>query len=136
MRVLRDRLPWLVATWIAVQAVALLGAPIVLYGAGGHPDALQCVCGSAHPGRECPMHRHQDHRHDNRPVGEDTASECGIRGTFGQPEVLFLSVVTGAAVMPDRIVLHAAPESGTGVVPTRSRLVSRAVAPDSPPPRR
>jgi hypothetical protein len=114
----------------------LFGAPIALYGAGGHPDALQCVCASAHPGRECPMHRHQDHPHDNRQAGEEAASECAIRGTLGQPDVLYLTVVAGAAVMPNRVVLHAAPESGTGVIPTRSRLLSRPAPPDSPPPRR
>ena len=86
------------------------------------------------------------HHDDTRQESDARDSECAIKGTLGQDDALFLTVIM-AAIVPSRVALHKASLPAAAVAisgeptglslrpsgPTTSRLAARSTS--SRPPR-
>ena len=79
------------------------------------------------------MHDHDGSRRESDARDAD-ASECTIKGAFGQTDALLLTVIM-AAIVPNRVALDGAALPVAAVAVTGIRLVYRFAPPDPPPPR-
>jgi hypothetical protein len=117
-----------IAAWFIVQAGALAATPMAAFelSIAAEGQLPEC-CRNLKPGQTCPMHQH--------PGGEAADQACHLASACAPLDVALLSLATGiglppapavaAAVMPPAVPVHAA----------RPQPVTRAAAPEPPPPR-
>jgi hypothetical protein len=117
---IRRRLSWLVAGWLACQAAMLAGAP-ALAAMGVDQDA--CCQGLA-PGQTCPMHQSR--------AGDRT---CKMRSECPRADFALISMLGGLGILPDTTDSVTTFEPGV-IVAHRDRSHSaNSSRPESPPPR-
>ena len=126
MQMIRRRLPWLVAGWMAVQVAAVAATPVALGARALTDEAASCTCPDGMARQQCPMNR--DHGSD-----QSDPNRCAMRSTLGQSDVFLVLVTPG--IVPQRGFVPHVPEP-VALLPTRHSLEpSRSELPESPPPR-
>jgi len=120
MRVIRDRLAWLVAVCLACQLAAVAAAPVVF----GCQSTTPACCARLGPGQTCPMHQ-----------SREADRTCKMRSACGPSDVALLALAGGAGLLPDATDAVTAFDAGDVVRASTSTTLARADRPDAPPPK-
>jgi hypothetical protein len=120
MFVIRRRLSWFIAAWLACQAAILAGSPAL---AAMGLDQDPCCQGLA-PGQTCPMHQ--------SPAGD---RPCKMRSECRRADFELLSILSGLGILPDLTNAVTVFVSGEPVARSDAFRSPRSSPPDAPPPR-
>jgi hypothetical protein len=127
MRSVRNRLPWLLAIALVLQLGGIV-APVVLAAAGIDVEDV-CTCPDATHGATCPMH------HGKTAGSKGASNDCAVRNASAPPALGFLTLSSGAGIVPTINAFHITVQSSVIHSVSGSSLTSRTELPDSPPPR-
>ena len=126
MRVVRQRLSWLVGGWLACQVAALAAAPVTLCVSTPAPASHKTVCcPGLKPGQMCPMH----HTREGVQI-------CVMLSPCSASDAALLPLVAGAGLLPSAPPVASVVFSAQSIPPVTALAIERAERPDSPPPRR
>jgi len=75
-------------TWLTVQLMALVSAPIALKAMSVSADEAACDCPGAAPGQQCPMHRQHGSDH------HEQEARCAMRSALSQSNATLLVLAT------------------------------------------
>ncbi len=128
MAFLRRRLTFVVCVWLIGQAAGLAAAPFALCcgtapGTSVHDDEEKC-CPGLLPGQVCPMHH-----------TKEGVRTCKMRSVCTNSDAAFLSLSGGLGVMPQPTATVNAFGLRAAAPVMAPSAISRALRPESPPPR-
>lgn len=120
---IRQRLSWVLASWLVFQFSGV-AAPFVL--SAGHAEE-KCTC-LVMDHATCPMHQRQA-------SSPDTDKRCRIQNAAAPSDIAALSLSGGAALVSDRVSFSRIDVQAGAVSPVTVDRASRVELPESPPPR-
>jgi hypothetical protein len=127
MIAMRRRLSTLAMLWVLFQ-IAGTSAPLTLLAAGGSIEEI-CTCPSADHGATCPMH------HPQGSERESSEDRCKLQNACAPADAALLSLAGGGGLPSSAVTCAPSTESIAGAATPATRSLSRALRPDSPPPR-
>jgi len=125
MQVVRRRLSWVVAFWLACQVAGVVAAPLAFCcrSMPAADDDEQC-CPGLLPGQICPMH----HRREGEPT-------CKMRDACGRADAALVSLAGVVGLLPAPTPVVSAFETGDRLTAIAASAIARTHRPESPPPR-